>query len=72
MWRTGASALAATDGVPDPRGTHVPADVLDRTGARLMGLGSDALTEEDPVRRSAILAEVWTICTDCHVGTGIR
>jgi hypothetical protein len=72
MWRTGASALADTDGVPDPRGTHVPAEILDRTGAHLMHLGSEALTEEDPVRRGEILAEVWTICTDCHVQAGIR
>lgn len=72
MWRTGAAALAATDGVPDPRGTHIPAEVLDRTGAHLKGLGRDALTEEDPGRRSAILAEVWAVCTDCHVEAGIR
>jgi len=72
MWRTGATALAATDGVPAPRGRHVPGDVLDRTGAHLTDLGNDALTEEDPERRSAILAEVWTICTDCHVEADIR
>ncbi len=72
MWLTGATALAATDGVPAPRGTHVPGDVLDRTGTQLMDLGGEALTEEDPVRRSEILAEVWTICTDCHAQAGIR
>jgi hypothetical protein len=72
MWRTGAAALAATDGVPDPRGTHIPAEVLERTGAHLMSLGSDALTEEDPIRRSTILAGVWVICADCHVQAGIR
>jgi hypothetical protein len=72
MWRTGATALAATDGVPDPRGTHVPGDVLDRTGDHLMALGSDALAEQDPERRSAILAEVWTVCADCHLEAGIR
>jgi hypothetical protein len=72
MWRTGASVLADTDGVPDPRGTHLPAEILERTGAHLADLGREALTEEDPVRRSKILAEVWTICTDCHVQAGIR
>jgi len=72
MWRTGAAALADTDGVPEPRGTHVAGDVLDRTGLHLMELGNNAVAEEDPERRSALLAEVWTVCADCHLEAGIR
>lgn len=71
MWRTGAEALAVTDGVLPPAASHVPAELVARAEARLSALAKQALAEEEATGRSEILASLWTVCADCHVAAGI-
>lgn len=72
LWHTGAGALAGGDGVPAPRGSHVPAAELARSAERMRSLGEDAVLARDPEARIQILAEIWTACADCHVQAGVR
>lgn len=72
MWRTGAAALASTEGIPAPRGTQVPAALVDRAGERLAGLGTDAAVAVDIGVRVRILGEIWATCADCHTQAGVR
>lgn len=72
MWRTGAGALAGGDGVPSPRGTHVPEAVIQRSSEVLRDLGVEAVTARDTEERVTVLARIWTECADCHVQAGVR
>ena len=72
MWRTGAAALAGGDGVPTPRGRHVPEAELGRASGLLTELGAQATTALDTEERVAVLARIWTECADCHVNAGVR
>jgi cytochrome c553 len=66
MWRAGAEALAAVDGVPTPRASHVPQGELDRTSELLRSLALRAGDAEDPLARADLVADVWTVCAECH------
>lgn len=72
LWQTGAGALAGGDGVPAPRGSHVPAAELARSAERMRSLGEAAVLAQNPEARIEILAEIWTACADCHVQAGVR
>lgn len=72
MWRTGAGALAGGNGVPAPRGSHVPTSEVERASAVLRELGVEAVTAQDAAARVSVLARIWTECADCHVNAGVR
>jgi hypothetical protein len=72
MWRTGAEALAGSGGVPPPFATHVPPEVVARTGALLEAVAERALAEERSDGRAELIAEMWTVCMDCHVAASIE
>jgi cytochrome c553 len=72
MWRTGAGALAAGEGVPTPRVTFIPPTEIARAGEVLRALGVEAVTAVEPEARIRILGEIWTTCADCHLQAGVR
>ncbi|MCG6956948.1 MAG: hypothetical protein LJF04_13240 [Gemmatimonadetes bacterium] len=71
-WRTGAEALAGTEGFPPPDATYVPQDVLARGAGELRQLGKDASAAGSADARARVLARVWVTCADCHTQAGIR
>lgn len=72
LWRTGAGALAGGEGIPAPRGSFVPAEVVAASAERVRALGTEAVLATEPEDRVRIVGAIWAECADCHVQAGVR
>jgi hypothetical protein len=71
MWRAGAEAMAAVGGVPPPRSTAVPAAEVERTSRLLGDLARRAFDVREPMARAELVADIWTVCAECHRDAGL-
>lgn len=72
-WAAGALELAQGPEFPPEISQLVPNRTLPLVArARLERLGSRAERTTDPAERAAVLADVWGVCSGCHVASGVE